>query len=306
MIDHDGLKDRIIGSFLGLAVGDALGGPVENMTAEEIARLCPNGLIDYPAVPASGLSPGDVTDDTEMALFVAHSLIANSGLEMDDIVRRLLNWADEQPGQLGPSTSKGVGALRMGSDWRQTGSTEKASSGVLPRTVPLALALPPEQVVSASVLCSAPTHRHPMAIACAVAQNIVLCALVNGVDWSEAVAFELPEQIETDSAECLRAALAAGTGEEGAVAVLAEAFHCVNAAATAQIALEKAVLMGGDTDTRAAIAGALAGARWGSSMLPGDWVNGCSAHNEVASVARDLAALHVGLNSAHRNRLAVS
>ena len=71
------LLDRFCGCLLGAAVGDALGMPVEGMTAEEI-RAGPGEVRDMIAPAAdhfhSGLSPGQYTDDTEQTLILAETL----------------------------------------------------------------------------------------------------------------------------------------------------------------------------------------------------------------------------------------
>lgn len=296
--------ERIAGAMLGLVIGDALGGPVEWMTAEEVAAACPDGLGDYPQVETSPFAPGEVTDDTEMALFVSLSLADAGGLDMPDIVRRLLRWAEENPDQLGPSTSYGIAALRRGVPWYHAGSTRTASSGVLPRTAPLGLAFPPEGLVAATMDCGAATHRHPHATASAVAQNVLLARLVAGEDWESAARLDRPALLDPQDWEVIADAARRGTGPDGAVAVFAEAFACVAGADTAALAIERAILMGGDTDTRGAVAGALAGARWGIAALPRGWREGCWAKDEARDAAQRLAALHQHL-SAKEDRAAL-
>ncbi|MPY90163.1 MAG: hypothetical protein GEU99_19845 [Luteitalea sp.] len=283
----DACHDRILGALLGLAIGDALGGPIENMTAAEIVARFPDGVADDPQ-----FEPGEVTDDTEMARLVALSLVDRGRLDMEDIARRLVQWAEEDTARPGPSTSRGIQALRRGVPWRQAGSIAEPSSGALPRCAPLGLVIPEPNIVAATVACCLPTHRHSLAIAAAVAQNLLLCRLVAGVLWSEAMASLESGVYDLEGAETIRAALTAGTGASGAVAVLAEAVACVAQAPTAGAALVSAVALGGDTDTRGAAAGVLAGTRWGAAAFPLEWETRCSASADMRSVADGLARLY--------------
>ena len=88
-----GRSDRVTGCIVRLAVGDALGAPLEFTPRHEVRRRFPRGLRD---MTASALwSKGEYTDDTQMALLIAESLIEKhgfvaadiAGLEVGDIVR---------------------------------------------------------------------------------------------------------------------------------------------------------------------------------------------------------------------------
>jgi ADP-ribosyl-[dinitrogen reductase] hydrolase len=287
MSDGDACHDRILGALLGLAIGDALGGPIENLTPAQIVARFPNGIADD-----RGLGAGDVTDDTEMARLVALSLIERRQLDMEDIAARLVRWADGSADRLGPSTSRGVQALKQGVPWWQAGGASEPSSGALPRCAPLGLTVPAPGVVSATVACCLPTHRHPLAIAAAVAQNLLLCQLLSGVTWSDAVASLESDSFDVEGANTIRSALATGTAPPGAVAVLAEAIACVARASTARTAFVSAIALGGDTDTRGATTGVLAGTRWGAGSLPRSWETWCSAGAEMRLVASGLTGLY--------------
>src|SRR3989338_6949798 len=102
------LRDRVTGMFLGIAIGDALGMPVEIMSAETIAAkygrvtdyLEPKGHKWFDGKPA-----GTTTDDTQLTLVVAESLIANKGLNMGDLAyRHIQSWQTEGDRGFGKST----------------------------------------------------------------------------------------------------------------------------------------------------------------------------------------------------------
>ena len=75
------LQDRYRGVLLGLACGDALGGPVEFKSRDEVAELHPGGLRDFVGGGWLTLAPGEITDDTQMTLAIARSLAETGTLE---------------------------------------------------------------------------------------------------------------------------------------------------------------------------------------------------------------------------------
>lgn len=287
------VRDRTIGALVGLAIGDALGAPVENLSRETIAHEHPDGFANYVNRAESGLRPGQGTDDTEMAFLVVESLIEKRHLDMPDIARRLIDWGRDNPA-LGPSTGAAIAALARGVHWQESGQAQTASSGCLPRCAPVALFSDIDHVVDDSLACCRPTHQHPLAIAATVTQNLLLVELLQGGSWPDAYA--LLDNASSQHEHYLKQILTAsqdGPAPEGAVAVLVEAMQCMNTATNAAEAIVASIVMGGDTDTRAAVAGALAGATWGFAELPQAWINGCEAAEEAKRLAAGLLEIKV-------------
>ena len=85
------LRDRYAGTLLGLACGDALGGPVEFLSRDEIAARFPTGVSEFTGGGWLKLAPGEVTDDTEQALILAESL-TDKGLDLDRLATGLIAW----------------------------------------------------------------------------------------------------------------------------------------------------------------------------------------------------------------------
>ena len=292
MSDPVKLHERITGSLMGLAIGDALGAPVEHMDQQAIASAYPSGIHDYVYSP-SGLRPGQGTDDTEMAFLVADSIVEKQTLNMQDIANRLIAWGDGNPA-LGPSTGAGIAALAQGAPWQEAGQTAVASSGCLPRCAPVALFTSSFRVVADTIQCCKPTHRHPLALAAAVVQNLVLERLIRGLAWDEAFAVLTGDAgPSVEGLATIRRALYGAFFAPGAVDVLVEALRCVDGARDAESAVTASVLLGGDTDTRAAVAGALAGARWGISNFPQRWIDGCEANSQARALAHSLAKVRL-------------
>jgi ADP-ribosylglycohydrolase len=70
-------SDRIAGCFVGLAVGDALGAPLEFQSRRQVRNQYPEGLRDM--IDSSLWKKGEYTDDTQMALLIAESLLQSKG-----------------------------------------------------------------------------------------------------------------------------------------------------------------------------------------------------------------------------------
>ncbi len=156
----------------------------------------------------------------------------------------------------------------------------------------MALVATPSRLVIDTLRCCQPTHRHPLALAASVAQNLVLERLIRGVSWEAAYAVLMDgAEPPVDDLAFIRDALRGEFSLPGAVDVLAEAMRCVNDVQDAESALLASVHLGGDTDTRGAVAGALAGARWGISGFPQHWIDGCEASATALSLGSSLAAV---------------
>jgi ADP-ribosyl-[dinitrogen reductase] hydrolase len=223
-----------------------------------------------------------------MAFLVAESIVEQRSLNMVDIAARLVAWGKDNPA-LGPSTGAGIAALARGTAWHEAGQTVVASSGCLPRCAPVACIVTEDRVVEDTIACCKPTHRHPLALAAAVAQNLILARLIRGLDWDQAFSLLDGAGSQLDEITSIRDALRRELAAPGAVDVLVEALRCVAHARDAEDALVASVALGGDTDTRAAVAGALAGARWGVSAFPRRWIDGCEAHDQARALGQSLA-----------------
>ncbi len=147
MVENDiRLQDRYHGVLLGLACGDALGGPVEFKSRDEVAELHPGGLRDFVGGGWLSLDPGEITDDTQMTLAIARSLAETGTLDMNDIARRFLDWYESDPKDIGLTTRAALVALKKGVSWEESGkrvsgyaSGNAAGNGAVMRCAPVAL-----------------------------------------------------------------------------------------------------------------------------------------------------------------------
>ena len=280
--------DRIAGTLLGLAAGDALG------AGYEFTHPGPDAEIAMVGGGACGWEPGEWTDDTQMAICIAEVTAAGT-MDPTAVGQRFLDWYATRPKDVGVQTSAVLGAA--GGDpgrldeaaARHFAANPKgaAGNGSLMRTAPVALAHLGEDpaIVESAMAVSALTHGDPVAgEACALWSIAIDRAVreerLDGIDdglaqllpdrrlfWRERIreARTLPPATFSPNGfvvTALQAALAAVA--QTPVPEDAPWRHL-------PLALQAAVRIGHDTDTVAAIAGALLGARWGGSALPFAW-----------------------------------
>jgi len=170
--------DRFSGCMLGLAVGDALGYPVEGWTGEQI-RSRYGRIEDYVEPPTEPPErwrlPGLHSDDTQQALIVAEALIEAGRADPDLICQKMLEMA-EGPPHLALGAHRGAGrnfrykiqALRDGAPWNR-GSRHTAGVGASMRVAPVGLAFGiDDAAVRANTTTQALiTHNDPRAVAAA-------------------------------------------------------------------------------------------------------------------------------------------
>ncbi|CAB5011545.1 MAG: ADP-ribosylglycohydrolase family protein [Actinobacteria bacterium] len=318
--------DRAAGVLLGLACGDALGAGYEFMPARvngEVVAMVGGGSF--------GWEPGEWTDDTSMAIAIAEVSAAGIDLRsveaLDRITSRFVSWAagardvgiqtSAVLSSISDSPTSDAAASSAKDHFARTGRT---GNGSLMRTAPVALAYLHDSQArqQAARAVSDLTHGDDEAgEACALWCDAIVHAVINGnleglriavdvlppdraklwharLDHAEAVA---PHEIPSNGwvVAALQAAWSAIThtwiplDDPGAGSFPAQ--HL-------QLALDAAVRAGDDTDTVAAIAGGLLGARWGASTIPLEWQR--IVHGWPGIRARDLIAL--GLLTARGGR----
>lgn len=134
--------EKIKGMFLGIAIGDALGMPVECFTAEKIAENC-GRITDYLSPDGhkwfDGQLPGSTTDDTQLSLVVAESLIAKKGFDLQDIAERHVAAMKETTHGWGGTTKEGVRRFANGASYKESGVEGGAGNGCAMKVAPLAV-----------------------------------------------------------------------------------------------------------------------------------------------------------------------
>ncbi|MGC9221903.1 MAG: ADP-ribosylglycohydrolase family protein [Solirubrobacteraceae bacterium] len=290
--------DRARGVLLGLAIGDALGGPLELMTQQEIQSRYDEPVADYVGGGWLSLQPGEGTDDTAMAFALARSMASSVGYDADRALAGYLEWFRTDPPDVGNTIRAalaGVSAGRAASEvteeyHRMTGKS--AGNGTLMRVAPIAVRhlREPERRAQAARTDSKLTHFDDHAASACALFCDGIASLMCGVDVSELAA---PESLAHEWAPTREAAAREAAGEKAGYVgtALMVASTALVSAQTFEEGLTWAVNLGGDADTNGAVAGALLGARFGEAGIPTRWLDGLLAAEEARALADRLLEL---------------
>jgi ADP-ribosyl-[dinitrogen reductase] hydrolase len=301
--------DRARGVLLGLACGDALGRPVEFMDADQIQRR--HGTVSTMLGNGTHRQPqGTITDDTEMALCIARSLVDHGQFDPEDIASRFVDWYESGQFDIGLMTSDALGQIQAGSAWDEAGEAvwkgrtegQNAGNGSVMRCAPLAIAFQDDADALSTIShqSSSITHYDPRCRYGCEILNHTIAGYLQGRDDPLATSLDRVDDAPEELVSALTPVpddLDAGELETNGyvVTTLQTALYHALAADTARDAIVEAVNMGGDADTIGAITGAVAGARFGSESLPEEWVATLRETNEdvLARLADGLAELAV-------------
>lgn len=304
--------DRACGVLVASAVGDALGAGYEFGSA---------AYSGWPAMIGGGLggfAPGEWTDDTAQALAIAEVAATGGDLHsegaLDAIAQRFADWYAAGPADVGIQTSAVLSAvgrapsaatMRAAAAAVHARSGRTAGNGSLMRTAPVALAHldDPAALVVAAMKVSALTHHDPLAgqgaaLWCLMIRHAVLTGALPAADD---VLPHLPDAdhwagLLREAEECEPSDFTANGWVVGALqaawsAITHTPVREPMACRHLQESLAAAIAVGHDTDTVAAIAGALLGARWGVSAVPQEWL--ARLHGWPGMTARDLVRLAI-------------
>src|SRR4051794_12836991 len=281
---------RVAGALVGSAVGDALGAPFEFGPPGQFARRFPapaRGVATEMCGGGSlGWEPGEFTDDTQMALLVATSLVERGGLDEGDVFDRFRTWLHGNPPDVGNQTRAVLGSGRpwnvaAAEHFAQSGHA--AGNGSLMRTTPAAIwfsRFGTESTMDAARRISALTHGDPSAgEGCAIFQELVRVGL-DGEDPLAAIPQAL-ERVAPEHRGRWATVLAPewtpeqATESNGAVwPTLGQAVWALRQGGGFETVMRRVIDLGGDTDTVAAVAGGLAGAGYGMAAIPMRWSSG--------------------------------
>lgn len=274
------LMDRFLGCLLGLAIGDALGGKFEARTAEAIRVQCPTvqALIAYPQDEIW------YTDDTQMAIGVAETLVAHGKIIEERLCEAFV--ANYVPSRgYGRGARAVLDAMEDGRDYRQVAEHYfpggSYGNGAAMRVAPVGLLFRDDrkQLWEQARLSSLPTHLHALGIE--GAQLLALAvALASHMERFNHDRF-FTELLEACQAREYRAKIeetssCRSSEELAALGNRIEALHSVPTAIASfaltpdsfEETISNLIFLGGDTDTLAAMAGAISGAYLGIGRLP--------------------------------------
>ena len=294
--------DRAIGALLGLAVGDAVGTSLEFRAPGTFTPI-----DDMLGGGPFGLAAGEWTDDTSMALCLAESILDTGTMDLADQLRRYLLWKDD--GYLssnGRCFDIGISTRNQLERFRRSGDPvdpqpddEAAANGSLMRlaAAPIRWHGDPAEAASRSGESSRTTHPAARPVDACRLMGAAIAALITGSTFDEVVAPTFwrwgdlhPEvaRIATGSWRDKEPPSIRGTGY--CVDALEAALWAVAGAEDFDSAVLRAANLGDDADTTAAIAGQIAGARWGAESIRLAWREKVVAGDRIVSLARGLFA----------------
>lgn len=265
------LQDRALAAYLGFAIGDALGATVEFMTKSEIAARY--GV--HKDIIGGGwlrLKPGQVTDDTEMALALGRSLIRCGGLELSDLCDEFAAWLKTGPVDVGSTCRRGIRRYITTGEMQGAYFEGDAGNGAAMRILPLALATSgrPEQAHAWTIAQAHITHHHPLSDAAALALVKMLQTLLAGQGQTAArvIADDLVQAHRIFGFTPYR-----GPATAYVVDTLRTVLHYYFVTGSFTDCLIATVNQGDDADTTGALAGMLAGATYGLAAIPKRWLD---------------------------------
>lgn len=257
------LKDAVYG----LAVADAVGVPYEFKERGTFNATDMTGFGTYNQVP------GTWSDDTSMTIATCYSIKIKNGIDTQDLLYQFRKWMNDahftphgKTFDIGNTTAV---ALRQG-----FGCTDEYSNGngSLMRIIPLAFL--PDISDDEIIRVSSVTHAHPISTEACVLYVKIAKSLLQGMNITDAVKINVPEDSFYKKLRTIHSCNESEIKSSGYVVHSFEAaIWCLANTDNYRDCVLKAVNLGSDTDTVAAIAGALAGIIYGYDGIPDKWKN---------------------------------
>jgi len=298
------LKQKILGGILGLAVADAVGVPVEFQSRESLRS---NSVTNMKGYGTYNQPPGTWSDDTSLTLCLLDSL-ATGRIDYADIMKRFLSWLDDgkytphgKVFDVGIATRKALQRFRNGNAPLQCGGTSEQDNGngSLMRILPLAF-YREDEFWDVIHNVSSLTHAHKRSqIACglylSVAENLfdktdLKSAVHSGLEkakehyGNEKDLKHYKRLFDTNFPKLSEREI---KSSGYVVDTLEAALWCLLNTDNYRDCVLRAVNLGEDTDTVAAVAGGLAGMFYGVDGIPKDWLNQLVRRDFIEKVCDD-------------------
>ncbi|MHC2995464.1 MAG: ADP-ribosylglycohydrolase family protein [Candidatus Atribacteria bacterium] len=304
------------GCLLGLAIGDALGAPVEFLRLQEIKkRYGKDGITDFHEW--GGFKPGSYTDDTQMSLATAVGCIrayqrwSEKGIchSASVVHRRYLDWLKSQnnPDQRRGPGNTCLSALQSG----KMGTIEekindsKGCGGVM-RTAPVGLAFPSDRAFQEGAEYAAITHGHPSGYLPAGFLSGMISCIIEGKTLVEAIDLCIGQLIKYDrhsetlkKIELVHKLSGSQKSVEESIQKIGEGWVGEEALAISVYCSLKfsnnwgrgtlaAVNHSGDSDSTGSITGAILGTLLGVELIPRHWVRNVEESGRIKKIANDM------------------
>lgn len=304
-------RDRAVGALVGLAVGDAVGTTVEFAapgTFEPITDMVGGGPF--------GLRPGQWTDDTSMAMCLGESLLDTGGFDAADQLRRYAAWrrhgywsATGRCFDIGGTTARALDRFeRDGTVVDSVVDEDAAANGSLMRLAPVPIRWHADIEEAAERAGESSRTTHPAqrpvdacrvygAMTAALIQGAAIDSVFDPGFWQFGPLDPRVEAVVRGSWRHKQPPEIRGSGY--VVDALEAALWAVAGASDFRDAVLRAANLGDDADTTAAIAGQLAGARWGCAGIPVEWRTRLAEGDRIEAIAGRLHDLGAGTGPTH-------
>ena len=294
-------KSRVAGVFIGLAVGDALGVPLEKMdigSFDFVSEMLGGGPYDLP--------PGAWTDETATALCLAQSLLVTHELNVYDLAERFKRWVE-----IGENSSTGVCVgieqklLNFVGNFERTGGFDPSSlnqkargNSVLARVGPIAC-IHWDDLSTASKIAQQQSYlTHSSEIVAAASEYLVLALshLIAGRDWNYVCNMPIKDDWPTEIELIAQGQWRHKTidnlkSTKNIVDILEASVWCIGNSSSFEEAVTKAVNLGGNSDTVGAVTGQLAGALYGLESIPIRWFDQLLQIEKLTDISMQMVEL---------------
>jgi poly(ADP-ribose) glycohydrolase ARH3 len=297
---HVNLRSKFTGALIGSAVGDALGAPVEGWSMKMISSV-------YGEETGWKMIYGRYTDDTEMMIGVAESLIEHKGFNGANMARRFIQNYDARRGY-GPGSKEALKRIRDGASWEEAsenlfGGEGSYGNGAAMRIAPIGILYYDngDKVREIAYKSSHITHSHELGKEGAALQAFSIALAVRG--QKDGMLSALREFVQNDvyAAKIRKIAILLDkeVSKEEVIADLGNGEAAFNSVPTAiysflrfdnfEESVVYAVSLGGDTDTIGAMTGAISGAYYGEGAIPTEWMERLEEGEKGKSYIKRLA-----------------
>jgi ADP-ribosyl-[dinitrogen reductase] hydrolase len=298
--------------FLGLAVGDALGVPVEfssrgSLKLNPVTTMMGHGCWNQPR--------GTWSDDSSLAFCLAEGL-AVDGYNLDRIGERFVKWmkngywgAHHKVFDVGGTTRMALQRISDGENPLHSGEFDEDSNGngSLMRITPASIYFSKEsddELMERMREVSGITHRHFRSVFSCFVFSKFISSLLQGIEKREAYLQSMEEinrYIQTkdfnpDEIKLFKRLLSGGLTDEGEDRIRSSGYvlHTLEASIWCFLhtndyreAVLKAVNLGEDTDTTGCVTGAIAGLYYGKESIPQDWIEALARKEDIIQLSKD-------------------
>ena len=317
MVDKKLLKSKFLGALVGTAVGDALGMPVEGYDPKQIQ-------LKYGKIREmlSGKLPaGSYTDDTEMMIGVAESLIENRGFNGEHMAKTFIKNFDSSRGY-GFGVQIVLQLISEGESWEEAaknlfGGVGSYGNGAAMRIAPVSIFYYDnfDELKKTAIKTAKITHTHPLGVEGAVLQAYAIALALNQhplknldiENFLQTLQNFVKSEVYKNKIKKIRLLLSKKTSKWEVIFLLGNGIEAFNSVPTAiysflanyksfEDAVTYAVNLGGDTDTLGAMTGAISGAYHGFEAIPKRWLNKLENLDYLKSLAEKIWEIKHNIN----------